>query len=636
MSKSAKRVITLVLGALLLSSLMSGCKKEKEKEKVTDTKQTVTEKNMYEGYKLSDDMPAWTGKKLKFVSWNAQGTGSATKVIPKNDVVSAEVERITGVSRDNEKSFDNGGQDSYEVKLSKVIASGDWPNVIGGLPQSGYLKLIEEGKLWDLTEYIPKYMPNYMKTFGTSDEFKIDMNRAIVNGKNYAVAGGGYATVNAFLFDKKNYPSDFEWSIASGGLPTGSGYIFVRDDILKMIYPQAKTDAELKQMIVDKKGILKEEDFFPFRIKSAQEFFDFARKIKALGLKENGKDVVPMFTHNGGDSWTIAAMTLGLLYGFNPANQTDNNYYTYWDKKTQKVEYMFKQSWYKDAVRELNKLVRERVASPDAIIENNAQWKEKMNNGLYAIGFVNAKPDNAVYEKASKPYRYVQVYVDIKQDDSRFVQPLNSLGLSLQALVKDTVKQEDIPQILKYWDLAYTKVGQDLAAWGPKSSGLWKEVDGGKRVWVEKEMDENQKTGKSNNLKFDEYNLMGRTWYSYPYSNAKQLRTLDGYPIEITAGNALSRWQLGFVRPLQRKTTESWFIDSFSGTVPDVKKFWSARTGFENEFKKVFTASDDAQFDKLWAEMVNYAEQNGLTDKTLEEINKVFKETNKNFMNNLK
>jgi hypothetical protein len=39
---------------------------------------------------------------------------------------------------------------------------------------------------------------------------------------------------------------------------------------------------------------------------------------------------------------------------------------------------------------------------------------------------------------------------------------------------------------------------------------------------------------------------------------------------------------------------------------------------------KTFAAKDDAQFEQLWKEMLTVAEEVSLTDKTLEEVNKIF------------
>ena len=48
-------------------------------------------------------------------------------------------------------------------------------------------------------------------------------------------------------------------------------------------------------------------------------------------------------------------------------------------------------------------------------------------------------------------------------------------------IFKNSVKEEDIAQIMRYYDFFTTKAGLRLVSWGPKSAGLFDETDG-KRI----------------------------------------------------------------------------------------------------------------------------------------------------------
>ena len=68
---------------------------------------------------------------------------------------------------------------------------------------------------------------------------------------------------------------------------------------------------------------------------------------------------------------------------------------------------------------------------------------------------------------------------------------------------------------------------------------------------------------------------------------------------------------------------------SLGTKVEGLNTFWAARTGFENQLKKVIAAETDAEFEKQYNALLTYTEENGLTDETLKEFNDLFVETNR-------
>ena len=89
---------------------------------------------------------------------------------------------------------------------------------------------------------------------------------------------------------------------------------WIRDDILKMFYPEAKTYDELCAMI-DEKGAPIGDELLDIPIYSTDEFIDFMYKIKDANLMEENKRVYP-FGYGGGDNW-VALTYLGAdMYGY--------------------------------------------------------------------------------------------------------------------------------------------------------------------------------------------------------------------------------------------------------------------------------------------------------------------------------
>jgi hypothetical protein len=68
-------------------------------------------------------------------------------------------------------------------------------------------------------------------------------------------------------------------------------------------------------------------------------------------------------------------------------------------------------------------------------------------------------------------------------------------------------------------------------------------------------------------------------------------------------------------------------IWNFTTEVPSIKSFWDVRgTGFEPLMTKIFAAASDAEFEKAYATMVDFASKNGLNDAACAEAQKLMQE----------
>ena len=108
--------------------------------------------------------------------------------------------------------------------------------------------------------------------------------------------------------------------------------------------------------------------------------------------------------------------------------------------------------------------------------------------------------------------------------------------------------------------------------------------------------------------------------------NRKKLQNKE--KLELKPEMVNSFYNYGFIEPLKQVPSYPWFINSFSGDVPSVKKFWESRPALELSLKRVFTANSDAEFEKLYNDFLDLAISNGANDKTLEEMNAKFEEFN--------
>ncbi|MBR6729171.1 MAG: hypothetical protein IKL80_03325 [Clostridia bacterium] len=625
-----KKLFSMLLAMLMAASIVTGCgPKEGKVETGANSDFAVNEAgNTVED---SSDLPDWTGKKLDLKLWWGQGTGSVKRQKKaENDVVTPELYRVTGVRYDAENSFDNGGE-TMDAKIAKIVAGGDWPDVIANCEAPILEKLIEADLVYDLKPYLEEYCPNI-----------VEMAR--YTGINYLTSKRDDGAIYSLPYEIMRYsyvaPELSKDVLIKAETPSSPyGYVYVRDDILKQIYPNAKTQQELEDIYMANGGYTREE-MMDVPINSPEEFFDFLYKIKALGVKEGNREVFPTFVADGLDNWSLLT-NLGFLYGYNLNPGGDCNYFTYWDKETKSVEYMYKQPFFKEMMRSYTKLVQDGVASPDSIIDNRATFEQNVNNGLYAVLYgATTVPEpntlNANLKAQGKNYQYRKVYLNIPLNHDKYLFSQGSpLGQNV-VILKANLDENDLKQVLRFYDFAFSKAGQKLALWGPKSAGLFTE-ENGVRKFTDKDLEAQMVYG-AGNEKDVYYGLANKAWPGYPFILSSEYDPKLVYEQERQPSLAQKYFNMGVIEavPLTPATAPNVYTFN-SYNVESTKQFWSARQTFEDALKKILIAKDDAEFEQLFNTMLTVAEQNGLTEEAKVELNKVYSEKiNKDFMDLLK
>lgn len=597
----------------------------------------------FESYaKDTSDLPAWTGKQLTINYWNASGVGGNRRITNSpNDVVTPEIKRVTGVTIDENESYDNGGL-SYKTKLLQVIASGKFPNIAVGTQKLN--ELIDKDLIYDLTEYIDKYAPNIKNIFGNKDYISAYITQVSPSGKIYSLpfnlTASTYKNLNSQV-DSEKYsyflkPSD----------PTCGSYIYVRDDILKMLYPNAKTQYEIEDLWV-KNGKFTKEEVLDATIKSKDEFLDFLRKIKALNLSENGRKVYPIFAHSGQDTWALLSFLAPMLNG-SGSGSVGANYFTYWDKKTKSVEMMMTKAEFKDTVKYMNKLVLEGLTSLDCFSDTYNTTMEKLNRGEYAVSYAFLIPNNEQIKLNGKPFQYRKVYIDIPIDNTRFIDNYSkSISTGSQMVIfKSSNTEEQVIQLVKWFDYLMSEEGQKLYAWGPRSAGLFSESDGIRQFKDQALVDEIvYKKGSTISTSYNIFNNYDTP--SYVNDKLKIYYALDGknifapmlyYPVIRKASDAFANFHYGWTEPkspLPFFTNPSIWMFVGNGS-EKIDSFWAARRTFEYPLLKCVVAQNDSEFEQQWSIVMNNLTVAGYGEVLMQEFNTINKEiVNKTTYENL-
>ena len=618
-----KKISALLLAILMTTTFLFGCG-DKTANKITGNFTDVDYKANEEAIKFEDssEMPDWTGKQLDLTMWYANGSYSAKRnKVSENDVVSPEWQRVTGV-KFSDASFDNNG-DTQDAKISKIIATGEWPDVIAGCQGNVLTSLIEEDMLWDLTDLIPRYMPNLSALMengfmaSTREDgkiYEVDMSPAI----DYA-----YPDISADILVRTQAPQ------------ANAAYVWVKDDILKMIKPEAYTYDEIVSKYQVNGGKFTEEEILNAAFNSKEEFYKFLRDIKALGLKVGNREIYPTYAFSGSDNWDFMSSLAGALNGFgcNPAKFSEN-YFTYYDVKSGKVELMLEQPFFKEILREFTNLVNEDVICEDSIVDNRAAFEEKCANGQYAILYGSTAPDIQTLNNNAQGYKFRPVIINIPLDTTRFVPMVDKLsGGTRYAFMKNEISEGDLAQVLRAFDFMLTDVGQKLTQWGPKSAGLFEETENGRR-FTNKELEAQAVYGEANDTQL-KYGLDNKQWPGYP-AGVNRWKPAYIYDFVPNVTRLPYFYSPGMYAPVEVVPSIAPSVWKFTAHIDDISKAWDARTAIESAMTKILTATNEQEFETLYKKMVDVAKRNGLTSETIAEADEYWRNVvNKNYMSYL-
>ncbi|MCL2351139.1 MAG: hypothetical protein FWC55_01265 [Firmicutes bacterium] len=596
--------------------------------------------------KVSDtsELPDWTGAPLKITSWYAHGIGDPNHLESSNDVFWPEIKRIFGIEIDKANSFDNQGISKTE-KMATLAATNAWPSIGMSILEND--DILNEGLLYDLTELLPKYAPHYWELINRVAP--ITTARGLRNsGKLWGVGwvDNTDETMQILYPDKFNaekymYVRDpNEWSFP----------MYVRDDILKLIYPNAKSQQEIEDLYMAQ-GYFTKEQVYDIPLKNKQDVKDFLYKVRdaiaANNIQEGGRPVntINMTYGSGGDLWSLVPCFYAPIQGLMSNNW---NYFMNFNNKTKKFERAIDTELWKNMMRELNQWVRDGVGAKESVgIDTPEIFDSKMRNGEYAVLYTWTYPSNADLKAAGKPYQYRKVYVDCPFDNSTYVDyaPVLDFTAAATAIFK-TVPEDQVPQILAWWDLMFTDAGQKLQVWGPRSAGLFTEDANGKRKYTDPELEACMVGGTANDADV-KYNLasglmgvINERWFAPAFPqihvgiragglNNPKYVDYDMSTMPRSPDNAGKFFSSLLFQPRTRYSpapTIDTYPASYTSEIPELQRWWDAREAWDSGASvKVLTAKDDAEFEKLWAEYVAAYDDNGFTADVCGKVEELLK-----------
>ncbi len=616
MKKTAVRMSALVLAMASLMPFAASCKKQTPSDVIDANYEWVKNTSITD----SSQIASYSGQnKMSLNAW--QIASSTTRYESSQDVVTPEIERITGVKIGRRK--DNGGLAADEAFLN--LTASDNVHIAYG---RGW---VDPEAVWDLTDLIKEYCPTIMERMPES----VWSDTQITAGQKGKVYGIPYGLGNMGLSDLDPLATA-ENSPLFQFLNEPYPYIVVREDVLKEAYPEAKTQAQIDAMFAEKGGFT-EEDLFDVEITSAAQFrTEFLPKIQNVlntnprYTSKNGRKVQAMMASAGSDydTWDFLGTLIPKLLG--GAGTHTNTQFTYWDSETQKIELMMTQDWYLDEVEEWNKLVQEgKYVTKTDFDSSHQTLSNSLNSGFYAIGYQSSTmPSNneATYtlpDGTTEKVKYRKVYLKIPLRENLEFFASGTPAVSSVMFFKDTVRESDLPQLLRWLDFQCSRVADKLYAWGPATEELFNEAADGKRTFKNEELAQQMvySTGRIGTL-VQKYNLANgstetvQPTFPFVYGNASiyHPKSSGQYDLSSLEGMANTFFSSAIVcsdiKPVGLAKFPS--LHTWTETdLPGITDIWGKRNLLETDLKKLLTSSN---FDGAVASLKSTLNTAGWTD----------------------
>ncbi len=382
-----------------------------------------------------------------------------------NDIVEARILEKTGGVKVVVEWIVPNTEITRDEYLNTAIAAGTLPDVLAmnDLAADATSKALVDGKgvLRPITkEMIEQYMPEYTARISGYGGDLADLLAAnAFNGKNLYVPNA---------FDPLCFPN-VSSDIRTEGIYYG---LYLRDDILTQVFPEARTEAQMKDLLREKGTLTVEDITGDLPIRNYEELYNYMLAVKNLDLKVGTKKVIPGAPFSFSSMPDSALWSLGSITGFKWS------YPLLYRADMAKSEDPYATQEFKDYMKFLNDCFLAGLIDPEIFIMKDEQYNEKITNGEYAIICENSPvlaDARATAAERGYGYRYLPVFAPMDMtamNNSFFFVRKDARG----PLLTTSLPEEDVPAVLAWIDFYMSEEYDRLRSWG--SPDWYTVVDG--------------------------------------------------------------------------------------------------------------------------------------------------------------
>lgn len=545
-------------------------------------------------------------EELSVTLWYTQGTDFTPQSKLEKNIVEEYVNDKTKVSVANMYGND-GGQ--WDTKLSRLIAGNNLPEVIAcgaGQGPTHFAKLKAADKAWGISkEMLEKYAPNVVKR--VPDKI---LNKFLIDGKYYGIPYALKSTKQTQPQMSDKLLEDIKVKIE--GLPSDQNMqIYIRDDVLKKIYPEAKSYAEIEEFAKSTDDMIGDK-LFDIPINTTEEYVDFMRKIKALNMTTDSGNPVFAFGYSGGDNWEALTLLGSQMMGYENIPYTGS-----WNAETQSVIIPLTKDIVKQAAKNQNTLLNENVIDPESLVHTSAMFTEKVLNGQYAMAVLSyaggAESVNASLAARNADYRYRPFVVNIPRAEGySAVTDASDYSFDSSLCFTKVLNEDGLIQMLNWLNVYFSDEFEEVFWWGRPEDKLYTEDENGKRRYVDDRFNKRFLDGDASALEDKDtmgIGVLGRkvgTWTCIPiminqsawnprvYNNEIKLTTSQKYGFDENSEH-VKHVKYG-------PSGNPW--DSKYSEIDEVVTYWAKREQWEAPVKVAFSVPSE-QFEEKWQSAMN-------------------------------
>lgn len=558
--KKSKKIISSLLIVSMMIMLFGGCTKKDTPtntptESKTDTKTETKDSSKSDEKELIEYTVFHSEQKIE--SWLDNENDSVTPLIEEKFNIKIKEIIMRGESTE---------------KFNTLVAANAVPDIVIMAPNR-LPDIVGMGVLKDLTDYIPKYMPNYWNNLVTER----DKPYHYQNGKIY----------NVFQYNSM-YKNDF---FADPYFNGTAHAVLTREDLLDAAGYSYTPLAEI-QAICDDEGrspTYEELQVNP-PITSPEDLYTYMKKIQDLGLTVNDLEMIPLSIR-----WSV--FHFGTMYNFG---------HWQWNAEKKQAEGFLGIDGAKEYFEYLNRLYQEGILDKDFLIQKSDQLQQKVASGRVGVFFTDAGGINDIDNKlkATNPDYQLRPLL-FPSNDKHGVFDAYSPGWWNFSLNKD-LSEEATQRILEVWDYMTTEDALDLVFWGPEDKGYFKVVDGKRRytdsAWEEAMLSKTAPIDGPQDFGLQNYEK-GRSWSRignvspvpglyYEYRNQPE----KSLPPQVSALAKATQYTL--VKQVGKDASSSYGNGDLVAKTS--KFFWGEFR--KNYLAKLVLAETQADFDAAWDE----------------------------------
>jgi len=356
------------------------------------------------------------------------------------------------------------GDQGWVALAQQRQSSGDLPDMwaLGNLHSDGrFMDYQMKQKMFkEITPaFLKQYLPTYTKRvtdLGLPVETILQETKYSGDGKNY------YLTTN---MSPTIFPGLLKTKLGQTlGAQQHVYAVYLRDDILKMISPSSKTEADMKALYLKQNASLSVNDLISdLPIKDVASLTSYMKAVKALNLKVGDKPVIPGAINSSSESpgsvrWSIFTMS-GMTHRWPLVFQLppDNSYWYY------------ASDGFKEYLRAYNEWYNDGLLDPEIFVMKDDQYQAKATNGQYAVmnhwlPVANAR-DVALQQNRGYGWRYCPIFYPLDMTKMNNWFNYDSIP-SYDIFISTKIKDADLTGIMKWLDWQFSDEADSIQYWG--------------------------------------------------------------------------------------------------------------------------------------------------------------------------